>query len=254
MPHLRAAKAAVLLFALLSAGCGGHAVQRSPGAAGLHERGLERFEREDYFEAIQIFQELLRDFPGSEHVDDAIYYLGRSYIENGEYALATTEFDQLVTDHPESPLVAEAEFYDGEAFYRQIRSPQYDPETTEQALTRFRRFVRLYPEHPLCAEAEKRIAFCRDWLARKNIQAGQLYLKLKHFNAARVYFQKTLDRFPDSPWAAAARLGLGEALEAEGKRDAAREAYRSVTEDSPNAPADVREEAARRLRGLEGSS
>lgn len=254
MPCARAAFAAVLLFALLTAGCAGQGVQRAGGAAGIYERGLGRFQNGDHYEAIQIFQEMLRDYPGSEYVDDATYYLGRAYLENSEYALAATEFDQLVTDHPESPLVPEAEFYDGESYYRQIRSPQYDPEMTEQALTRFRRFIRLYPDHALRAEAEKRVSFCRDWLAQKGNQAGQLYLRMKRPEAARVYFQRTLDRFPDSRFAAAARLGLGRAYEAQGKIEAAREAYRAVAEDAQTAPADVREEARSRLSGLEGRS
>jgi len=208
MPRPRTRLLLALLAAFVLAGCAGTAVERTSGAPNLYERGLDRFQRRDFYESIKIFEELIRDYPGSELIDDAIYHLGRSYLENDDYALAVSEFDRLATDYPESPYVAEADFYTGECYFRQMRSPQYDPEMTEQALSRFRRFIRLHPDHALRAEAETRITRCREWLAEKNIVAARQYEKLGHRDSARIYYQKVLDEYADTRWAAEAEKRL----------------------------------------------
>jgi outer membrane assembly lipoprotein YfiO len=254
MPHPRLRPVGLALAALVLAGCSGAVVQRASSPSGLYERGLARFQKGDDYEAIKIFEELIRNDPGSEYIDDAMYYLGRSYIDNSDYALAATELDQLVSDHPESPYVPEAEFYIGESDFLQMRSPQYDPERTEQALSQFRRFIRLYPNSPLKPEADKRIAACLDWLAEKNILAAKQYLKLGYPESARIYFQKVLNQFGDTSWAPEARLGLGRVYEKEGNVAAARDAYRSLLQSQGAVPENVRREAEDRLRGLEGRS
>lgn len=254
MPRPRMSVAAFLACALLLAGCTGAAVERVASPSSLYQRGLDRFGKGDYYEAIKIFEELIRNHPGSEYIDDGIYHLGRAYLENDDYALAVAEFDQLVADHPESPFVPEAEFYTGESYFRQMRSPQYDPEMTEQALSRFRRFARLFPDHPLRAEAEKRIARCRDWLAEKNVLAARQYARLGYHDSARIFYQKVIDMFADSRWVPLARLGIGRSYEEMGNAAAARDAYRSLLEDSQAIPAEVRREAEHRLRALEGRS
>jgi outer membrane protein assembly factor BamD len=227
-------------------------IVRAPGGAGVYERGAERFEAGDYYEAIQHFQELIREFPGSEYVDDAIYFLGRSYLENDDHALATAEFDRLIADHPDSPHVPEAEFFTGESYYRQMRSPQYDPEMTEQALSSFRRYLRLYPEGSLAADARGRVERCREWLAEKNILAGRQYLKLGHPSSALLYFQRVIDDFGDSRRAGEAWLGIGRAREAGGDVAGARQAYETALAGETPAADEVRGEARERLERLGG--
>jgi len=56
---------------------------------------------------------LIKYYPKSKWVDDAIVLMGKAYFENGEYDKAIRKFQELTIYYPESPLVLEAIYLTG---------------------------------------------------------------------------------------------------------------------------------------------
>ena len=54
------------------------------------------------YESIASSNIVLEKYPDSKYVDDAIYYIGRSYFNLGEIYKAEKYFNQLITDYKKS--------------------------------------------------------------------------------------------------------------------------------------------------------
>lgn len=70
--------------------------------------GLFYYKFDKHKAAIDRLTELLEKFPDSPDKDQAYYYLGCSFLENGHPNLAVTTFENLIADFPRSPLAAKA--------------------------------------------------------------------------------------------------------------------------------------------------
>jgi len=70
------------------AGCGGTLKEgRREGTPDFRAAKVE-YDRGNYLDAIPDFKAYVEQYPGTDLTDDALYYLGRCYLQEKEYALA----------------------------------------------------------------------------------------------------------------------------------------------------------------------
>jgi outer membrane assembly lipoprotein YfiO len=215
-------------LSVLSGGCGSSAPRGELGAEGDFLHGKQLYEQGRYLQAIEVLDAFRNEHPGSDRVDDAIFLLGMAHQKAGENLLARDEFDRLLRDFPQSEHREEAQFERAMAWLADARSPALDPEPLQEALDAFHAYQRNYPDGGHVAEAEKYVRLCLERLAAKAYLNGWQYLRLHQPAAARVYFEKSLVILPDSKRAGDAMNGLGRAFEMENKVDQAREAYQKL--------------------------
>lgn len=70
--------------------------------------GMFYYKFDKHKAAIDRLTELLKTFPDCPDRDQAYFYLGCSFLENGHPNLAVTTFENLIADFPRSPLTAKA--------------------------------------------------------------------------------------------------------------------------------------------------
>lgn len=118
-----------------------------PSADQMYETSLGQLRLGSASTARTGFRELMRAYPTSDKVPDALYYIGQSFeTENADSALAY--YDQVARNHPQSPRSASALYHIGlireranalsearEAYQRVVS--QY-PDSDEAALARDR--------------------------------------------------------------------------------------------------------------------
>jgi len=226
MPRLLPA----LPLAILLAGCGASTPPAVLGPEADFIRAEAYFEDGRYLQAAEAFDAFRLEHPGSDRVDDAIFLLGKSHQKLGENLLAREEFDRLLRDFPQTAHREAAYFERAMSWMDDSRRPALDPEPTEQALEAFEGYLRTFPDGQHVEEARANARLCRDKLATKAFLNGQLYLKLKHPGAARLYFEKSVEILSDSGKAGEALWGIVRSWEMEGKYDEAIEANRRVLE------------------------
>jgi len=243
--------AALVLILSAAAGCGGSLKeQRREGVANF-EAAKAHYDRGDYLDAIPDFKAYIEQYPGTDRTDDALYYLGESYLREKDYALASAQFDRLLRDFPSSPLQADALFELARCDDLQSHPAPLDQAETERALTRYNQFVDQYPSHSRVAEAHARIQALRDRLAEKILRSARLYAKLRQETAATIYSRRVLALYPDSKWAPEAALLLAGSLERQGRKQ---EAVETLKKFIPSAPdGEIKRKADERLRGLQAS-
>jgi outer membrane protein assembly factor BamD len=179
----------------------------------------------------------LQENPGSIHVDEANYLLGLAYLEQKDRVLAADYFQKVTRDFPQSPLASESSYFLALSYDRLSRPAALDQDWTERAIGSYRVFLARYPQHARAAEAQARITALENRLAQKLYENGALYLRMGRPTAAEVYYQRVLEQYPNSSWACAAGVGLGQTFMKRGRWQEAVTQLERIVDACPDADA-----------------
>lgn len=163
------------------------------------------FDKGSYSRAAESFRRLTFEHPGSARVDEAQFLLGMCYHRMKDYIQAEAEFRHLALNYPDSPFADDAFFYLGMTYYRQMPAYYHDQSVTYKAIDSFSRFLVKYPDSEFSPRAREKITECRNRLAQKELENGKLYLKLRGYESAVLYFQHVATEYSDTKWSAEAK-------------------------------------------------
>jgi outer membrane protein assembly factor BamD len=186
-----------------------------PGPEGEFARAQEDYTRGRMVDAITRLESFEKAYPGSQYIDDALYLLGKAHQANKEQILARQAFRRVLDDFPRSPFAEDALFELAESWFLSVRGPALDPEPAEEALRAYRVYLGRFPEGKYAPEAHQGEQLALGLLARKDCLNGETYMKLRYYLAARRYFEKSLERWADSPSSARALDGIARSYEKE---------------------------------------
>jgi outer membrane protein assembly factor BamD len=214
--------------------------------AAEYERALSFFENKKYDQAIQGFERILFYHPSSEFVDDAQYWLGRTYLEQKEYDQAIIEFDYLIRNFPKSAQLEDAYFHRARAHL--LAAPSYEKDLSDLkiAIRFFDEFLTRYPNSKHTDDVRKEILTARERLAKKQLENGKLYEKLKEMTAALLYYEHITNNYPETVSAGEARFRSAHIYEKRGENEKALELYRKLLDN-----AQWQDKAADRITDLE---
>jgi outer membrane protein assembly factor BamD len=199
--------------------------------------------------AIEQYDRLLAEFPTPQVAEQAKFNLAACQMELEHYDLARAEFEDFVDSYPKSDRVDNALYMIGLSYMQAAPRPERDQTLTVKALDELALLLREYPDTDVRGAAEAAIGECRSRLAEKEYLAGRLYLNMKYYAAARLYFDSVIETYGETPWAPRALLLKGESFVGQGRYEDARDAFRRVMDEFPGSEAS--EEAAREMVGLE---
>ncbi len=201
-------------------------IDRRLTPAELLRRGKAAFADEDYPTAQQYFDIIRLQYPASEYADDAQYYLGEISFAKGEYIMAAYNYQSVVRNYPQSPWTRLAAYKSALCYYK--LSPEYyrDQRYTLEAIKAFNEFIAFYPNDSLADSARAYVATLREKLAEKDYQTAELYVKMSYIEAALIYFDQVIRRYPDTHFAHLAARRILELLLEQGKYDKAFEKLR----------------------------
>jgi outer membrane protein assembly factor BamD len=194
-------------------------------------RAQSYFEHHRYDRAIAGFERIIFYHPSSELVDDAQYLLARAYFAQGDFAQAITEFDYLIKNFPTSPFVEDAEFYQVQSYIRKAPGWDRDQTETEDAVNRLDEFLTRFPNSKYTNEIKDLILSARNRLARKELENGKLYVKLKELKAAEKYFRYVLENYPETKAALETKFQLAGLCQRRGRNDEALTLYKELLEN-----------------------
>ncbi len=166
-----------------------------------YEKSMAFYEKGEYSDAAYGFDLVTRMGRGTNYAKEAQYLLADSYFQNRQYLLAASEFERFISYYPQDERREEVEFNRALSYYQQ--SPRYrlDQTPTMRAIELFQLFNTNYPNSEYVTESANKIDELRNKLARKNYESGQFYLRTLRYKAAAIYFDLTIDQYPESVWA-----------------------------------------------------
>ncbi|MFD3002063.1 outer membrane protein assembly factor BamD [Pontibacter toksunensis] len=170
----------VVLFCLLllASGCSNfQKLLKSNDVTKKYQAALEYYEKEEYYRASQLLDQVTPLLAGTENSEKALFYQAQSHYMQGNYILSDAYFRNFYTTYPRSPLAEEAMYMQAKSLYEQSPDFEEDQTPTLTAILAFEEFMTRYPTSEHVPEANKTIE--------------ELYLKIdkKEFNQARLYYQ-----------------------------------------------------------------
>lgn len=152
--------------------------------------------------AIEILTKVVENSTYGPLASKAQYKLGLLLKGLMRYYEAEEAFNKLISSYPESEWVEAAKFQIAECRAALSHGPAYDQGAMQEAKQKFEEIVKENPEAALSAEAERNIKKLKEKEAEGNYNIALFYEKQKQYGAARVYYNDTIDNYPDSLWAA----------------------------------------------------
>ena len=241
------ALAAVALAAWLAslAGCSAHTLPEIRNESERLDTAQRMMRKHQYLDAIDLLKSYVQHNAGTAQVDGAICMLGQCYLDTHDWVSAEDQFEHLLKDYPESDSAGSASYLLGEALLGQSRPKDFDQEFTHKALDQWDDYLRRFPDHWRHPQAEKQVLDGRTQLARKLVDTGDLYMKLRQWEPARVYYQRTVDEYRETVPSADAELGIALVQAKLGKRQEAIDAIRDLEQRFPGRPVTIRAAAER---------
>ena len=230
---------AALAAALAGAtGCGAPDVHVDPKDPEYEFRvGMAEIEHRRSVQAQEHLKRFLDAHPGHVKADSAQYFLGLAKMRAKLFPEAAVEFQILNQEYPRSPLRPAAAFQECASYQAQVRSPQLDPTFALRARTCFNDYLTRYPGAADSAAAVHELSVIADYLAEKELRLGEMFVRMKRPEAARVYLEGLLEDYPGSRWEADACYQLGRAREQMFDIVEAIAAYRRAVEAAPESGA-----------------
>ena len=183
------------------------------------------YSRKKYTQAGVEYKDFLAVFAGDERSDYAQFMLAESYSGAKEFALASVEYRILIADFGYSEYIDDAFFLEGLCSFEMTQRAERDQRQAHDALGRIERFLDVFPNSPRREEALQVRAEIHDLLGKKAYQSAHLYFKREHYNAAEIYFQKVIDEYPETSWAAKSWYYIGYILLSRDDPEGASEAF-----------------------------
>ncbi|MCK9399586.1 MAG: outer membrane protein assembly factor BamD [Bacteroidales bacterium] len=191
----------ILLAILVLASCGKHQkLIKSTDNEAKYAAAVDYYEKNDYYRALQLFQQLINFYQGTEKAEKMQFYYAYCYYHQRDYVLASYYFKRFVNNYPRSALAEEAMFMNAYCYFLDSPNSSLDQTNTLTAIKELQLFINLYPNSARVEEANKLIDQLRAKLQRKDLDIANLYLKMRLYEAAISSFKNILKDFPDSEY------------------------------------------------------
>ncbi len=221
---------AVCVFSAALAGC---SLRTPPQSEDYYAQGQLDFANADYNAAIENYQHLVDRFPFSPYVEDAELKIGLAHFKMHQYAEAVASLDDFQRMHPTSKSLDLVSYYIATSYFRQIGRSDQDQTAAQRALGYFEELQQRYPESDFAELSREKAETCREMLARHEKYIGDFYFKRANFRAAESRYAELMQKYPNTPVAPSALWDLGVALEKEGKKYSAAQAFAAMVSHYP---------------------
>jgi TolA-binding protein len=105
------------------------------------QEGSERQLRDKYKEVVRKCAKIVRDYPNSRWMDDALFLMGQALVRQGELSKGIRKFLELITNYPKSDYVPRSLYW--------LTYAHYEKKDYNQALVYADRFLKNHPKHEL---------------------------------------------------------------------------------------------------------
>ncbi len=194
-----------------------------PSAETYYKRGDEILEGQrvflffrdvDYNQAIELFQEVIDNYPYSDYATLAELRIADIHFEQENYEEALSYYQDFVELHPNHPRVPYAIFRNGLCAFEAMNEPDRDQTTTYDAIAQFEVLLDRYPDWDKASHARDMLRRAQDQLVRRDILVGDFYMAHGDYYAALRRYRRTLADYPHHTNRVETMARLADALKA----------------------------------------
>jgi outer membrane protein assembly factor BamD len=161
-----------------------------------YDAAVKYYEKKKYYNALQLFEELVPLYRGTAKAESTYYYYSMCYLMTNDYASGAYNFETFVKTFPNSEHAEEAAFNVAYCYYLDSPGSSLDQTSTVDAIKQFQIFVNKYPESKKISECNKLIDELQLKLETKEMENARLYYKMEEYKAAVVALANVVKDFP----------------------------------------------------------
>jgi outer membrane assembly lipoprotein YfiO len=160
-------------------------------------------------EGLMILRRITEHAPATKLARRAQMRIADHHYDNRNWDEAVEAYDQYLELYPKSEGARQAMLRAAQARFDSYRGPRWDDTPLVEAETRFTQFLTAHPG-PASRHGVRRTLDTIEVLrAEKLHHTARFYERVGRKSPAVFYYRKTIDRYPDTEWADAARGRLG---------------------------------------------
>lgn len=163
-----------------------------------YDEALKYYNNKKYYQALQIFEELITVFKGTSRAEQTYYYYCKSYYETGEYLTAAFHLDNFTKTFPNSEHAEECQFLNAYCYFLDSPISSLDQTSTLDAIKQFQLFVNKFPKSTRVEECNRLIDQLRLKLETKAFNNAKLYYKTEEHKSAYIAFGNVIKDFPNT--------------------------------------------------------
>jgi outer membrane protein assembly factor BamD len=223
----------IILITVLSS-CGKfRKIEKSSDWRVKYEAGLNYYNKEDYYRASVLFEQILPIVRGLPEGEKVQFYLAYCQYHQKLYLLASEQFRTFYETYGRSTLAEEARFMYAYSKYGGAPRDNLDQTNSIEAMAAMQEFLNRYPESKFRDQAVDVIFATQGKLERKGFENAYQYYKMRQYKAATVALENFVNNFPDSRFVEEARYLIVDAefrLAEQSIRSKQSERYKAVVE------------------------
>lgn len=173
-------------------------ILKSKDAEYKYKMAQQFYATKKYYQAQVIFEDIMKDYKGSDKYEDLYYKWVYSLYYEKDYASAENGFKTFTEYFPNSSKAEECQYMRAFCLYKQSPKVDLDQTETTRAIGQMQAFVNMFPTSKKVRDANEIIDICREKLETKESKAAQLYYDLGYFQASAISFASVSENYPDS--------------------------------------------------------
>lgn len=151
---------------------------------------------------IQIYDEVIAALPSHDLAAKALYAKGSMKWQMREYRESIEAFQLLTRRFPKHELCPEAYLCINRVYLDQSCREFQNPDILAFAELNLKRFKQQFPREERLYQAEQDVLAIKEVYARGLYETGEFYERVGKSQASVIYYQNTVQRFPDTSFAA----------------------------------------------------
>jgi outer membrane protein assembly factor BamD len=165
-----------------------------------YDEALRYYNKEDYYKAQTLYDQIAPVFRGSSKADTVYFYQAMSYFKQNDFIMAGYHFESFIRIYGGSPFAEEASYMTAYCYYLTSPRAELDQTATTKAIQSFRAFLMKYPASDKREEVLAYIDELIDKLVEKSYISARLYFDLEDYKASMVSLRTSLIEFPESKY------------------------------------------------------
>lgn len=155
--------------------------------------------------SVEIFEKVIEHNPKGPLAPESQVKLADAYFIAMEYESAEEAYKKLLENYPKSEWAPYAMFRIPLSKLTLETLRERDLGRLWKAREGFEEYLANYPAGNFAEEAKKKIHETEEFIARRQYDIAELYLRKKHPQAAMVHFEGVVNHFPNTSWAEKSR-------------------------------------------------
>lgn len=190
----------VLTLAVLAFSCKSTflEVKNSGNISLKYAEGIRYFNEKEYDKSIDLMEDVRPYYIGQKTGEIVYYYLAKAYLEINNYDISAFYFEELVKDYPKSRYIDEAMFQTAMNYYNLSPKSKRDQKYTRDAIDAFQNYIDKFPKSTRRDTVNFYIIDLEKKIEKKWLDIANVYYITKNYKAALVAYDNFLDDYVGS--------------------------------------------------------